>query len=79
MTKVPLVGVGAVTGVSPGALSAEASQIWVEHFNESLRPEVTPPPGITSAKDVKTIRPSADEITKGIPEVIKQWRDTFGV
>jgi iron(III) transport system substrate-binding protein len=60
-------------------LSAEASRIWVEHFNESLRPEVTPPARVTSAKDVKTIRPSADEITKGIPEVIRQWRDTFGV
>jgi len=40
---------------------------------------VTPPAGVTSAKDVKTIRPTADEITKGIPEVIRQWRDTFGV
>jgi len=60
-------------------LSTEASRIWVEHFNESLRPEVTPPAGVTSAKDVKTIRPTADEITKGIPEVIRQWRDTFGV
>ena len=60
-------------------LSAEASQIWVDHFNESLRPEVAPPPGVTSAKDVKTIRPTADEITKGMPEVIRQWRDTFGV
>jgi iron(III) transport system substrate-binding protein len=60
-------------------LSAEASQIWVDHFNESLRPEVAPPPGVISAKDVKTIRPTADEITKGMPEVIRQWRDTFGV
>ena len=60
-------------------LSAEASQIWVDHFNESLRPEVAPPPGVTSAKDVRTIRPTADEITKGMPEVIRRWRDTFGV
>jgi iron(III) transport system substrate-binding protein len=27
---------------------------------------------------VKTIRPSVEEISKGIPEVIKQWRETFG-
>jgi len=60
-------------------LSAQASQIWVDHFFESLRPEVSPSPGAKSAKDVKTIRPTVEEITKGIPEVIKQWRDTFGV
>ena len=60
-------------------LTTEASQIWVEHFNESMRPEVKPVGGAKSAADVKTIRPTVEEITKGIPEVIKQWRDTFGV
>jgi iron(III) transport system substrate-binding protein len=60
-------------------MSVDASKIWVEHFNESMRPEVSPPAGVKSAKDVKTIRPSVEEISKGIPEVIKQWRDTFGV
>lgn len=60
-------------------LTPEASKLWVTHFNESMRPEVTPPEGVKSAKDVKTIRPSVEEITKQIPEVIKQWRETFGV
>jgi iron(III) transport system substrate-binding protein len=60
-------------------MSVEASKIWVGHFNESIRPEVAPLPGSKAAKDVKTIRPTVEEITKGIPEVIKQWRDTFGV
>jgi iron(III) transport system substrate-binding protein len=60
-------------------LTPEASKIWVEHFNESMRPEVKPLGGAKSAADVKTIRPTVEEITKGIPEVIKQWRDTFGV
>jgi iron(III) transport system substrate-binding protein len=60
-------------------MSIDASKIWVEHFNESMRPEVSPPGGVKSAKDVKPIRPSVEEISKGIPEVIKQWRDTFGV
>jgi iron(III) transport system substrate-binding protein len=60
-------------------LSAEASQVWVDHFNESLRPEISPSRGAKAAKDVKTIRPTVEEITRGIPEVIKQWRDTFGV
>jgi iron(III) transport system substrate-binding protein len=60
-------------------LSAGASQIWVNHFNETIRPEITVPAGNKSAKDLKTIRPTVVEITKGIPEVIKQWRETFGV
>ena len=40
---------------------------------------MTPPGGVKSAKDVKPIRPTVEEISKGIPEVIKQWRDIFGV
>ncbi|HEX9465260.1 MAG TPA: extracellular solute-binding protein [Alphaproteobacteria bacterium] len=59
-------------------LSVDASQRWVEHFYESIRPEVDPLPGSKSAKGVKVINPTVDEITSGIPEVIKQWRDTFG-
>ncbi|GAC1552603.1 MAG: extracellular solute-binding protein [Beijerinckiaceae bacterium] len=60
-------------------LSVEASKIWVEHFNESIRPEVSPDQDIRAAKDLKIIRPTVEEITKGVPEVIKQWRNTFGV
>jgi iron(III) transport system substrate-binding protein len=60
-------------------MSESASQIWVEHFNESIRPEVSAVKGAVPAKDLKIIRPSVAEITKGVPEVIKQWRETFGV
>ena len=60
-------------------LSAGASQIWVDHFNEPIRPEITPSKGAKSARDLKIIRPTVTEITKGVPEVIKQWRETFGV
>jgi len=60
-------------------MSVDASRIWAEHFGEPVRPEVPPSPGIKSAKELKTIRPSVEKIFKGIPEVIKQWRDTFGV
>ena len=44
-----------------------------------------PPTDVTAskiakaAKDLKIIRPTVAEITKGVPEVIKQWRETFGV
>jgi iron(III) transport system substrate-binding protein len=60
-------------------MSVDASKIWIEHFNESMRPEVSSSPGVVSAKDLKIIRPTVEEITKGVPEVIKQWRNTFGV
>lgn len=60
-------------------MSEAASKIWVDHFNETIRPEVSAPQGAKSAKDVKIIRPTVEQITKGIPEVIKQWRETFGV
>jgi iron(III) transport system substrate-binding protein len=60
-------------------LSESASRIWVEHFNETIRPEVSAPAGAKSARDVKIIRPTVEQITKGVPEVIKQWRETFGV
>jgi iron(III) transport system substrate-binding protein len=60
-------------------MSVEASKIWVDHFNESIRPEVSAANNATSAKDLKIIRPTVAEITKGVPDVIKQWRETFGV
>ncbi|WP_233870631.1 ABC transporter substrate-binding protein [Paraburkholderia adhaesiva] len=60
-------------------LSVDASKIWVDHFFESIRPEVAAAPDIKSANELKVIRPDSDEIVKGIPEVIEQWRNTFGV
>jgi iron(III) transport system substrate-binding protein len=60
-------------------MSVRASQIWVDHFNETMRPEVSAPKSAKSAKDLKIIRPTVEQITKGVPEVIKQWRETFGV
>jgi iron(III) transport system substrate-binding protein len=39
---------------------------------------VPPPPGAKPISEIKTIRPSVAEIDKGIPDVIEQWRDTFG-
>ena len=38
----------------------------------------TSPPGFRFT-EMKLIPPSVDEIVKGIPEVIEQWRDTFGI
>ena len=58
--------------------SIEAAKINAKHFAIPLRPEVPPPPGAKPISEIKTIRPSVAEIDKGIPDVIEQWRDTFG-
>jgi len=58
--------------------SVEAAKINAKHFAIPLRPEVPSPPGAKPVGEIKTIRPTVAEIDKGIPEVIEQWRDTFG-
>ena len=58
--------------------SVEVAKINARHFAIPLRPEVLPAPGIKPISEIKTIRPSVAEIVKGIPDVIEQWRDTFG-
>ena len=58
--------------------SVEASKINAKHFAVPLRPEVPAPPGAKPVAEVKTVRPTIAEIDKGVPEVIEQWRDTFG-
>lgn len=57
----------------------EASKVSAEFYSEPLRPEVKPAPGAKSVADVKTVRPSYNEIKKGIPQVKESWRDTFGI
>lgn len=58
--------------------SIEASKINAKHFGIPLRPEVASPPGAKPISEIKVIRPTVAEVDKGIPEVIEQWRDTFG-
>ena len=61
-------------------LSVEAAEIQVKERSPSIRPEVKQLPGQRPIKDVKIIpMPNFEEIHKGIPEVIEQFRDTFGV
>ncbi len=51
----------------------------VEEFGLPLRRDIDLPPMIKSLQQTKTIRPTIDEIVKGIPELSEKWRDTFGV
>lgn len=59
--------------------SIEAAKVSAEYYSESMRPEVPPAPGSKSISDVETIRPTYEEISKGIPEVKDAWRNTFGI
>ena len=59
-------------------LGVEHAEISVKDRGESLRPEVKPLQGAKAFSEVKVIRPTEDEIVKGIPEVIEEWRDTYG-
>jgi len=58
--------------------SIEASQIDVKHFTSPMRPEVPVAAGEKPVAEVKSFHPTNEQIDKGIPEVIEQWRDTFG-
>ena len=46
---------------------------------DSINKHVKPLPGARSLAEIKTVRPTFDEIEKGIPEVKEQFRDTFGI
>ncbi len=58
--------------------SVEASHINVKHFAVPMRPEVPVAVGEKPVNEVKAIHPTVAQIDKGIPEVIEDWRDTFG-
>lgn len=51
----------------------------VEEFSLPLRRDTVLPPGLRRFEDLKTIRPTVEEIVAGIPELTEKWRDTFGV
>jgi iron(III) transport system substrate-binding protein len=60
-------------------LSKDANEIMVKFRQDPVNVHVTPLPGGKSIADVKTVRPTYDEIDKGIPEVKELFRDTFGI
>jgi len=59
--------------------SREAGAIVVDEYGSPLRDDIEPRPGVLKVNQMKLIQPSVDEIVKGIPECIEQWRDTFGI
>jgi len=58
--------------------SIQAAEINVHNFGIPMRDEVAPPKGAQPISKLKILKPTIAEASKGIPEVIEQWRDTFG-
>jgi iron(III) transport system substrate-binding protein len=59
-------------------LGPEFGSILVKARYESMRADVQPLAGAKSVTDIKVIRPTLEETTKGIPQVAELWRDVFG-
>jgi iron(III) transport system substrate-binding protein len=59
-------------------LGPEFGAILVKARYEAMRADVKPLPGAKSVTEIKTIRPTIEETTKGIPQVAALWRDVFG-
>jgi iron(III) transport system substrate-binding protein len=60
-------------------LSKEAAEVQVKTHNLAVIKGVAPAPGAKPLEEIKAIRPTEEEIAKGIPEVKEKFRDTFGV
>ncbi|MBV9786413.1 MAG: extracellular solute-binding protein [Acidisphaera sp.] len=59
-------------------LSREFAELCVENRTDPVRADVAPKAGEKPLSEVKLLRLTTAEIGKGVPEVIEQWRDTFG-
>ena len=60
-------------------LSKEAGEVQVKTHSLAVMKGVAPAPGTKPLDQIKVVRPTEEEITKGIPEVKEKFRDTFGV
>jgi iron(III) transport system substrate-binding protein len=60
-------------------LSKDCNEIILKNHQDPVNKHVKPAAGAKPLTQVKTIRPSYEEIDKGIPEVIELFRDTFGI
>ena len=60
-------------------LDREAAETQVKSHSLSVIKGIAPAPGAKPLEQIKIVRPTEDEITKGIPEVKEQFRETFGI
>jgi iron(III) transport system substrate-binding protein len=59
-------------------LSDDYSKLAVSNHGDPVHPGVALTSGQKPLSDVKLLTLTVAEIAKGVPEVIEQWRDTFG-
>jgi iron(III) transport system substrate-binding protein len=59
-------------------LGPEFNVILAEAHYETMRADVKPLPGAKSVAEIKVIRPTIEDSTKGIPAAAEVWRDVFG-
>jgi iron(III) transport system substrate-binding protein len=60
-------------------LSKEAGEVQTKAHSLAVMKGVAPAPGAKPLEQIKVVRPTEEEITKGIPEVKEKFRDTFGI
>ncbi len=60
-------------------LDKEAAEVQVKDHALAVIKGIKPAPGAKPLEQIKVIRPTEEEIAKGIPEVKEQFRDTFGI
>jgi len=60
-------------------LDREAAEVQVKSHSLSVIKGIKVAPGAKPLEEIKVVRPTEEEITKGIPEVKEQFRNTFGV
>ena len=56
-----------------------AAEVQVKNHSLSVVKGVKAAPGAKPLEEIKVIRPTEEEIAKGIPEVKEKFRDTFGI
>jgi iron(III) transport system substrate-binding protein len=60
-------------------LSKQFAQLCADKWVTPVREDVKEQPGAKPISQVKLLRVTTDELTKEIPVVIREWRDTFGI
>ena len=59
-------------------IGEEYARLSVANHNDPVRPGMALTSGQKSLDDIAVLSLTVDEIAKGVPEVIEQWRETFG-
>jgi len=59
-------------------LSEDFAQLCIDQRIDPARGGMPPVPGARPLDQVKLLRVGTDELVKAVPEVIEQWRETFG-